>query len=289
MITNGNEHSYYETVAVKSLRSRATEKAKRDIWKEAYIMSQCTHPNILKLRYICLGENDELPEMVFEYMNLRDLHKLLLNSSGKFRPKPGVPILSQVEFLRIASQIARGMEYLASQKYVHGDLATRNCLVGVPPASSTYVVKICDFGLSKDVYLNNCYWINPKDGCMPIPWMPPESIKSLTFTLQSDVWAFGVTLWEIVTFGEQPYSKYSTRRIELLIRARILLKIPKKCPTKVAAIMMGCWRKDPEKRLDFSAICTRFSDLLGKVTPEEVPENSNYASPYLGMATIPTT
>ncbi|XP_065211629.1 tyrosine-protein kinase transmembrane receptor Ror-like [Planococcus citri] len=278
-ITNGDEHSY-ETVAVKTLRRGATEKAKRDIWKEAYIVSQFTHPNILKLRYICLGENDELPEMVFEHMNLGDLHGLLRSSSGKCRPIPGLPILSQDDLLRIASQIAQGMEYLASQKYVHGDLATRNCLVGVPPASSTYVVKICDFGLSKDVYLNNCYRIT-EDGYMPIPWMPPESIKSLTFTLQSDVWAFGVTLWEIVTFGEQPYFKYSTERIKQLIQLRTLLKIPKKCPTKVVAIMMGCWKEDPEKRLDFSAICARFSELLenDRPIPKRVPENSNYAAP----------
>lgn len=140
--------------------------------------------------------------MLFEYMTQGDLHEFLITHSPTEAPKMSSSSsssnpLSALQFLHISLQICDGMEYLASHHYVHRDLAARNCLVG-----EHLTVKISDFGLSRDIYSSDYYRVQSKS-LLPVRWMPSESILYGKFTTESDVWSFGVVLWEIYSYGLQ--------------------------------------------------------------------------------------
>ncbi|EPQ12177.1 NT-3 growth factor receptor [Myotis brandtii] len=264
-------------VAVKALKD-PTLAARKDFQREAELLTNLQHEHIVKFYGVC-GDGDPLI-MVFEYMKHGDLNKFLrahgpdamILVDGQPRQAKGELGLSQM--LHIASQIASGMVYLASQHFVHRDLATRNCLVG-----ANLLVKIGDFGMSRDVYSTDYYRLfNPSgnDFCiwcevgghtmLPIRWMPPESIMYRKFTTESDVWSFGVILWEIFTYGKQPWFQLSnTEVIECITQGRVLER-PRVCPKEVYDVMLGCWQREPQQRLNIKEIY-KILHALGKATP----------------------
>ncbi|XP_019700649.1 tyrosine-protein kinase transmembrane receptor Ror isoform X1 [Harpegnathos saltator] len=236
-------------VAVKTLKENATPKTQSDFRREVDLMTDLRHPNIICLLGVIL--KGEPMCMLFEYMTQGDLHEFLICHS----PRSDVPlnnsggkILEQPEFLHIALQIASGMEYLASHHYVHRDLAARNCLVG-----DNLTVKISDFGLSRDIYSSDYYRVQSKS-LLPVRWMPPESILYGKFTTESDVWSFGVVLWEIYSYGLQPYYGYNNQEVIDMIRSRQLLPCPEDCPTMIYSLMIECWHEVANRRPQFPEI-----------------------------------
>lgn len=178
------------TVAIKALKENASVKTQQDFKREIELISDLKHQNIVCILGVVL--NKEPYCMLFEYMANGDLHEFLISNS----PTEGKS-LSQLEFLQIALQISEGMQYLSAHHYVHRDLAARNCLV-----NEGLVVKISDFGLSRDIYSSDYYRVQSKS-LLPVRWMPSESILYGKFTTESDVWSFGVVLWEIYSYGMQ--------------------------------------------------------------------------------------
>ncbi|ERE79419.1 NT-3 growth factor receptor-like protein [Cricetulus griseus] len=250
-------------VAVKALKD-PTLAARKDFQREAELLTNLQHEHIVKFYGVC-GDGDPLI-MVFEYMKHGDLNKFLrahgpdamILVDGQPRQAKGELGLSQM--LHIASQIASGMVYLASQHFVHRDLATRNCLVG-----ANLLVKIGDFGMSRDVYSTDYYRVGGHT-MLPIRWMPPESIMYRKFTTESDVWSFGVILWEIFTYGKQPWFQLSnTEVIECITQGRVLER-PRVCPKEVYDVMLGCWQREPQQRLNIKEIY-KILHALGKATP----------------------
>ncbi|MBN3312337.1 NTRK3 factor, partial [Atractosteus spatula] len=288
-------------VAVKTLKD-PTHVARKDFQREAELLTNLQHEHIVKFYGVCV-EDDPLI-MVFEYMKHGDLNKFLRAHGPDAmilvdgQPRQGKAELGLSQMLHIATQIASGMAYLASQHFVHRDLATRNCLVG-----NNLLVKIGDFGMSRDIYSTDYYRVrafgpfsifssnqlipgshpvklsahNRHDKCsslwqvgghtmLPIRWMPPESIMYRKFTTDSDVWSFGVILWEIFTFGKQPWFQLSNNEvIECITQGRVLER-PRVCPKEVYDIMLGCWQREPQQRLNVKDI-QKILYALGKATP----------------------
>ncbi|XP_035786787.1 serine/threonine-protein kinase mig-15-like [Anopheles albimanus] len=228
-------------VAVKALKENASAKTQADFKREIELISDLKHDNIVCILGVVLKEEPLC--MLFEYMAQGDLHEFLIANS----PNEGKS-LTQLQFLLIAQQICDGMEYLASHHYVHRDLAARNCLVG-----DNLTVKISDFGLSRDIYSSDYYRVQSKS-LLPVRWMPSESILYGKFTTESDVWSFGVVLWEIYSYGLQPYYGYSNQEVINMVRGRQLLPCPESCPSAVYSLMVECWLVEAVRRPTFPEI-----------------------------------
>ncbi|XP_072310822.1 neurotrophic tyrosine kinase, receptor, type 2b [Eucyclogobius newberryi] len=249
-------------VAVKTLKE-ASESGRADFYREAELLTNLQHDHIVTFYGVC-EESDPLI-MVFEYMKHGDLNKFLrshgpdaiLMADGQHSI---LVELTQSQMLHIAQQIAAGMVYLASQHFVHRDLATRNCLVG-----ENLLVKIGDFGMSRDVYSTDYYRVGGHT-MLPIRWMPPESIMYRRFTTESDVWSLGVVLWEIFTYGKQPWYQLSNNEvIECITQGRVLQR-PRTCPKEVYDLMLGCWQREPYMRLNIREIHALLQSLA-KASP----------------------
>ncbi|XP_071860043.1 tyrosine-protein kinase transmembrane receptor Ror isoform X3 [Bombus fervidus] len=249
-----------EIVAIKVLKESASREAEEDFMREVDIMSTFGHRNILSLKGVVLREGNNSPWMVFEYMPYGDLAEVLRSNSRQFSrsTKPGLQPLTQESLHWITIQIAAGMTYLSGQRFVHRDLACRNCLVG-----SDLVVKIADFGMSRDVYTCDYYKIGGSR-LLPVRWMSPESVMYGRFTLESDVWSFGVVLWEVYSFGKQPYYGHNNEEVVKLIFQGIMLIPPEGCPPFVCQLMRECWKTDPKDRIKFSEILERLEKAKGK-------------------------
>uniref|UniRef100_A0A3Q3LXR6 Discoidin domain-containing receptor 2 n=1 Tax=Labrus bergylta TaxID=56723 RepID=A0A3Q3LXR6_9LABR len=249
-----DEHSVL--VAVKQLRADATSQARNDFLKEIKIMSRLNDPNIIRLLCVCVS-SDPLC-MVTEYMENGDLNMFLSQREieSTLTHANNIPSVSLSDLLHMSVQISSGMKYLASLNFVHRDLATRNCLL-----DRRLTIKIADFGMSRNLYSSDYYRIQGR-AVLPIRWMAWESILLGKFTTASDVWAFGVTLWEIFTLcKEQPYSLLSDEQVientgEFFRNQgrQIFLYGPPLCPPSLFELMMRCWSRDIPDRPTFEGL-----------------------------------
>ncbi|XP_063080009.1 proto-oncogene tyrosine-protein kinase ROS [Engraulis encrasicolus] len=233
-------------VAVKTLKKGATDDEKSDFLKEAHLMSQFAHPNILRLVGVCLLNEPQY--LILELMEGGDLRSYLMEA----RPSPDHgPLLNLGDLLDICLDVAKGCAYLEKMHFVHRDLAARNCLVSVKDYTAPgRVVKIGDFGLSRDVYKND-YYRKRGEGLLPVRWMSPESLTDGVFNKHSDVWSFGVLLWEVFSLGRQPYPALTNMEVVHHINSGGRLPPPPDCPGSLYEVMLACWLRAPKERPSF--------------------------------------
>uniref|UniRef100_A0A8D3B624 Receptor protein-tyrosine kinase n=1 Tax=Scophthalmus maximus TaxID=52904 RepID=A0A8D3B624_SCOMX len=228
-------------VAIKVLRENTSPKANKEILDEAYVMAGVASPYVCRLLGICLTSTVQLVTQLMPYGCLLDYVRENKDHIG-----------SQF-LLNWCVQIAKGMSYLEEVRLVHRDLAARNVLVKNPNH-----VKITDFGLARLLDIDETEY-HADGGKVPIKWMALESILHRRFTHQSDVWSYGVTVWELMTFGAKPYDMIPAREIPEVLEGGERLPQPLICTIDVYMIMVKCWMIDPESRPKFKNLVNDFS------------------------------
>ncbi|XP_068040421.1 proto-oncogene tyrosine-protein kinase ROS isoform X1 [Anomalospiza imberbis] len=243
-------------VAVKTLKKGATDHEKSEFLKEAHLMSKFDHPHILKLLGVCLLNEPQY--LILELMEGGDLLSYL---RGARKKKLQSPLLRVTDLLDICLDVCKGCVYLEKMHFIHRDLAARNCLVSEKEyGRSSRIVKIGDFGLARDVYKND-YYRKRGEGLLPVRWMAPESLIDGVFTSRSDVWAFGILVWETLTLGQQPYPGFSNTEVLHHVRSGGRLESPNNCPDDLCDLMTRCWSQEPHNRPTFSCIHDKLQEI----------------------------
>ncbi|KRY68694.1 Tyrosine-protein kinase abl-1, partial [Trichinella pseudospiralis] len=243
---------YNKSVAVKTLKEDTM--ALNEFLSEATIMKDLRHRNLVQLLGVCTQEPPFY--IIIEFMINGNLLDYLRSASDASQLTPNVLIY-------LALQVCNGMAYMESRNYIHRDLAARNCLVG-----ENYVVKIADFGLARFM-VEETY--TAKAGAkFPIKWTAPEGLAYNTFSTKSDVWAFGVLLWEIATYGQTPYPGVEFSEVYTLLEKGFRMECPAGCPASVYRLMLQCWRWSPADRPTFREIAVALDGLFNaKLSDDE--------------------
>eukprot|EP00731_Ephydatia_muelleri_P032022 Em0023g529a len=226
-------------VAVKTTKKNSSEKDKADFLKEMMAMSQILHPNIVRL-YGLVVEGTKSASIVLEYLSKGDLKHFLTAN-----PRP---IKQLVKYM---IDVAMGMHYISEKGLVHRDLAARNVLVG-----ENEVCKVADFGLLRELPEENSIYQSTANAPLPVRWMAPESIKDRIFSAASDIWSYGVLMWEMFNPDKKPYDTLSNMECAIALLNGTNLPTPSSAPSTVARLMKSCWHKQPEKRPSFLVIST---------------------------------
>ena len=225
--------------------------------QDVEMLSSINHLNVVELLAVCTHES---PQYIL--LDAGQPGDLLTHIREKKNSLPHCSAIT-MEFLRIADEICIGMGYLVSERFIHKDLALRNCSIGFDA-----VVKISHLGIGPLAYPEAYFRVNETD--LPIRWMSPEAITNASFTSMSDVWSFGVTLWELFTYGELPFSDRSNEEVlEYLLGEEGRLHKPIVCSDHIFDLILSCWTNDPHSRpffLDIHESLTELSQILSSLS-----------------------
>uniref|UniRef100_A0A4W4GZT6 Receptor tyrosine kinase-like orphan receptor 2 n=1 Tax=Electrophorus electricus TaxID=8005 RepID=A0A4W4GZT6_ELEEL len=269
-----------QVVAIKTVKDKDEGTLREEFRHEAMLRSRLQHPNIVCLLGVVTKEQPM--SMIFSYSGHGDLHEFLVMRSphsdvgSSDDDKTVKSALEQADFLHIVTQVAAGMEYLSSHHVVHKDLAARNILV-----CEKLNVKILDLGLFRDVYSADYYKLMGNSP-FPIRWMSPEAITYGKFSTDSDIWSYGVVLWEIFSYGLQPYCGYSNQDVIEMVRNRQVLSCPDDCPAWIYTLMLECWNEFPARR-------PRFKDIHARLRTWESLSNYNSLAQTSGTSNTTQT
>ncbi|XP_035207617.1 tyrosine kinase receptor Cad96Ca-like, partial [Stegodyphus dumicola] len=263
-------------VAVKTLKENASEKEKLDLVNELEVMKLLDpHPNVVTLLGCCTDRDPMF--LIMEYVQNGKLQTYLRESRAErfYGNLHGSSRhLTSRDLTLFAYQVAKGMEYLSAKGIIHRDLAARNVLVG-----DNKTCKVADFGFARDVIINHVYE-RKSEGRLPIRWMAPESLYDNIYTTKTDVWSFGVVMWEIVTLGSTPYPGMAAADVLRKVKEGFRLEKPEHCKREVYNIMFYCWDRDPNKRPSFTELVQLLDKLLisenDYIELDRFPDHSYY-------------
>nr|XP_017507863.2 tyrosine-protein kinase Mer isoform X2 [Manis javanica] len=250
-----------QKVAVKTMKlDNFSQREIEEFLSEAACMKDFSHPNVIRLLGVCIEMSSQgipKPMVILPFMKYGDLHTYLLCSRLETGPKH-IPLQTLLKFM---VDIAQGMEYLSNRNFLHRDLAARNCML-----RDDMTVCVADFGLSKKIYSGD-YYRQGRIAKMPVKWIAIESLADRVYTSKSDVWAFGVTMWEIATRGMTPYPGVQNHEMYDYLLHGHRLKQPEDCVDELYEIMLSCWRAESLDRPTFSVLRLQLEKLL-----ESLPE-----------------
>ncbi|XP_044762114.1 tyrosine kinase receptor Cad96Ca [Coccinella septempunctata] len=263
-------------VAVKTLKENANEKERSDLASELQVMKMLEpHPNVIRLLGCCTDKEPIL--LIMEYVSRGKLQSYLRNSRAEryYNNMHGQSkSLTSRDLTSFLYQVAKGMDYLSANGIIHRDLAARNVLI-----TEDQVCKVADFGFARDVIASHVYE-RKSEGRLPIRWMAPESLYDNIFSVKSDVWSFGILMWEVVTLGSTPYPGMSASDVMKKVRDGYRLDKPEHCRRELYNIMYYCWDKDPKQRPNFGECVGLLEKLLMTETDyielERFPDHSYY-------------
>ncbi|KAL8572538.1 hypothetical protein ACOMHN_040442 [Nucella lapillus] len=257
-------------VAVKTLPPLCSEQTELDFFMEAYIISKFNHPNIVHFLGVCFEQHPRY--IVLEVLEGGNLKSFLREN----RPSEGqMSKLCVGDLICLARDICCGCCYLEERHFIHRDIAARNCLLTTKKPER--VAKIADFGMSRDVYRADYY---KKEGraLLPLKWMPPEAFLEGMFTTKTDVWSYGVVLWEIFAMGYMPYPALSNTEVMNFIYIGGRLNCPDGCPSAVYDLMLSCWKHKSEERPSFRSI---------KLTVDSIAQDTATMSQHMPAFRMP--
>ena len=239
--TNGAEQI---PVAIKELKLECIQ-SKNEVQKEADLMRPLNHSNIIKFVGVCFDGESSL-KIVLEYAKLGALNKYLKTHKSK------IPMTKLITYCH---QIAMAMEYLTSKSIVHRDLAARNVLL-----VNEDICKVTDFGMSRHMNDEYCYYQTNNQAALPLKWYPTSG----KFDEKSDVWSFGVTCWEVTSYGSIPYEHTDIINLVYLLQNGHRLEKPEECPQELYDIMFKCWLYNKSSRPTFSELVSDLQGLIFK-------------------------